>query len=67
MGPDPKRADLAQAALTTGEIDLGLAQKLSFGGAASGRQASDQVYYTVVQGGQFVPLQDADWEAWLKR
>lgn len=67
MGPDPKRADLAQAALAMGEIDLGLGQTLSFGGAASGRQASDKVYFTVVQGGQFVPLQDTDWEAWLKR
>ena len=67
MGPDPKRTDLAQAALTMGEVDLGLGQKLSFGGATDRRQASDQVYYTVVRGGQFVPLQDGGWEAWLKR
>lgn len=67
MGATPKRAELAQAALTMGEIDLGLGQKLSFGGATDQRQASDQVYYTVVQGGQFVPLQDGEWEAWLKR
>jgi branched-chain amino acid transport system substrate-binding protein len=67
MGADPKRADLAQAALTMGEIDLGLGQRLSFGGAAARRQASDHVYYTVVQNGQFVPLEDGDWEAWLKR
>lgn len=67
MGADPKRSDLAQAALTMGEFDLGLGQKLSFGGATDRRQASDQVYYTVVQGGQFVPLQDGEWEAWLKR
>jgi branched-chain amino acid transport system substrate-binding protein len=67
MGPDPQRADLARAALATGEFDLGLGQKLSFGGATVSRQASDQVYYTVVQDGRFVPLQDGDWEAWSKR
>lgn len=67
MGADPQRAGLAQAALTTGAFDLGLGQKLSFGGGAGGRQASDQVYYTVVQNGQFVPLKDGDWEAWSKR
>ena len=67
MGTDPKRSDLAQAALAMGDVDPGLGQKLSFGGASGRRQASDQVYYTVVQSGQFVPLQDGDWEAWLKR
>lgn len=67
MGSDPQRAGLAQAALTTGEFDLGLGQKLSFGGATGGRQASDQIYYTVVLNGQFVPLKDGDWEAWSKR
>jgi branched-chain amino acid transport system substrate-binding protein len=67
MGADPQRAGLAQAALTMGEIDLGLGQRLSFGGATDRRQASDQVYYTVVQNGQFVPLEDGDWEAWLQR
>lgn len=67
MGADPQRSDLAQAALTMGELDLGLGQKLSFGGATGRHQASDEVYFTVVQDGQFVPLQDGEWEAWLKR
>jgi branched-chain amino acid transport system substrate-binding protein len=67
MSANPTRAKLAQAALALGDVDLGLGQKLSFGGAADRRQASDQVYYTVVEGGQFVPLQDGEWEAWLKR
>ncbi|MGE0242194.1 MAG: ABC transporter substrate-binding protein, partial [Parvibaculaceae bacterium] len=66
MGADPKRSDLAHVALTTGAFDLGLGQTLSFGGPADRRQASDQVYYTVVRGGQFVPLRDDEWEAWLK-
>jgi branched-chain amino acid transport system substrate-binding protein len=67
MGANPKRSDLAQAALTMGDFDLGLGQKLSFGGPTDRRQASDQVYFTVVRGGQFVPLHDGEWEAWLKR
>ena len=67
MGADPKRSDLAQAALSMGDFDLGTGQKLSFGGPSDRRQASDQVYYTVVQGGQFVPLHDSEWEAWVQR
>ncbi|QIG49649.1 ABC transporter substrate-binding protein [Nordella sp. HKS 07] len=67
MCANPKRSDLAQAALSMGEFDPGLGQKLFFGAAADRRQASDQVYYTVVRGGQFVPLRVDEWEAWLKR
>ncbi|MGE0003973.1 MAG: ABC transporter substrate-binding protein [Parvibaculaceae bacterium] len=67
MGAEPGRAGLAQAALGMGDFDLGLGQPLSFGGAQGRRQASDQVYYTVVRGSQFVPLHDGEWEAWLKR
>jgi hypothetical protein len=67
MGADPKRADLAQAALTTGNFDVGLGQPLSFGGPTDRRQALDQVYYAVVRDGQFVPLHDGEWEAWVKR
>jgi ABC-type branched-subunit amino acid transport system substrate-binding protein len=67
MGDGPSRAKLGQAALAASDVDLGLDQKLSFGGVTGRRQASDQVYYTVVKDGQFVPLPDAEWEAWLKR
>jgi ABC-type branched-subunit amino acid transport system substrate-binding protein len=67
MGANPRRADLAQTALTTGNFDLGLGQPLSFGGPADRRQASDQVYYAVVRDGRFVPLPDGEWEAWVKR
>ena len=67
MGGKPERSDLEQAALSMGEFDLGLGQKLSFGGPTDRRQASDQVYYTVVKSGQSVPLQDGEWEAWSKR
>jgi branched-chain amino acid transport system substrate-binding protein len=67
MGANPSRADLAQAALGMSEVDLGLGHKLSFGGPTDPRQATDRVYYTVVRDGQFVPLEDGAWEAWLKR
>jgi len=67
MGDSPSRAKLGQAALAASDVDLGLDQKLSFGGVTGRRQASDQLYYTVVKDGQFVPLPYAEWEAWLKR
>jgi len=67
MGADPRRANLAQTVLTMGNFDLGMGQPLSFGGATGRRQASDQVYYTVVRDGHFVPLRDGEWEAWAKR
>jgi ABC-type branched-subunit amino acid transport system substrate-binding protein len=67
MGANPRRSDLAQAAMTTGDFDLGLRQPLSFGGPTDRRQALDEVYYAVVRGGQLVPLHDGEWEAWVKR
>jgi branched-chain amino acid transport system substrate-binding protein len=67
MGADPRRADLAATVLAMGDFDLGLGQPLSFGGYTARRQASDQVYYTVVKDGRFVPFRDGDWEAWAKR
>jgi hypothetical protein len=50
-----------------GDFDLGMGQPLSFGGDTARRQASDQVYYTVVRDGRFVPFRDGEWEAWAKR
>jgi ABC-type branched-subunit amino acid transport system substrate-binding protein len=67
MGVNPERSDLAHAALSMGDFDLGLGQKLSFGGPMDGRQASDHIYYTVVRRGQLVSLQDDEWEAWVKQ
>jgi len=67
MGVDPRRADLAQAVLSMGNFDLGIGQPLSFGGGTASRQASNQVYYTVIRDGGFVPLRDGEWEAWAKR
>ncbi len=67
MGADPKREDLADTVLAMGQFDLGMGQPLSFGGDTGRRQASDQVYYTVVRDGPFVPFRDGEWEAWTKR
>src|SRR5438874_2316354 len=66
MGLGPRRADLAQTVLNMGDFDLGMGQPLSFGGPSGRRQASDQVYYTMVRDGRFVPLRDGEWEAWAK-
>jgi branched-chain amino acid transport system substrate-binding protein len=67
MGAHPIRADLAETVLTMGDFDLGIGQPLSFGGDTVRRQASDQVYYTVVRDGRFVPFGDGEWEALVKR
>jgi ABC-type branched-subunit amino acid transport system substrate-binding protein len=67
MGADPRRADLAATVLAMGNFDLGIGQPLSFGGDTDRRQASDQVHYTVVRDGRFVPLRDSEWEAWVKQ
>ena len=66
MGVGPRRADLAQTVLNMGDFDLGMGQPLSFGGATGRRQASDQVYYTMVRDGRFVPFRDGEWNAWAK-
>jgi len=68
MGADPGRADLAKTVLAMGDFDLGMGHPLSFGGDTARRQASNQVYYTVVsRDGRFVPFRDSEWEAWAKR
>ena len=66
MGVGARRADLAQTVLNMGDFDLGMGQPLSFGGPTGRRQASDQIYYTVVRDGRFVPFRDGEWEAWAK-
>ena len=60
LGPKLDRKGLAQAAESLGEISLGIDQKASFG--PSKRQALGDVYYTVVEKGEFVPLKD--WSRW---
>lgn len=67
MGAAPRRAELLDTVMAMGEFDLGMGQALSFGGTNGRRQASDQVYYTVVRDGRFVPFRDSQWEAWAER
>jgi hypothetical protein len=67
MRTDPRRADLAATVLAMGDFDLGMGQPLSFGGDTARRQASDQIYYTVVRDGRFVPFRAGEWETWAKR
>ncbi len=66
MGHAPQRAGLAAAVMGLGDFDLGMGKTFSFGGSAGRRQASDQIYYTVVKGGRCVPFRDSEWEAWAK-
>jgi ABC-type branched-subunit amino acid transport system substrate-binding protein len=66
MGHVPQRAGLAAAVIGLGDFDLGMGQTFSFGGSAGRRQASDQIYYTVVKDGRFVSFRESDWEAWAE-
>ena len=66
MGHVPQRAGLAAAVMGLGNFDLGMRQTCSFGGSTGRRQASDQIYYTVVKDGRFVSFRESEWEAWAK-
>jgi ABC-type branched-subunit amino acid transport system substrate-binding protein len=64
MRRDPKRQDLARTAESLGTIRLGLKKPAALG---PGRhQALDEVYYTVVEKGRFVPLTEAGWKRWRR-
>jgi ABC-type branched-subunit amino acid transport system substrate-binding protein len=65
MGVAPTRAALSRTVMSMGDFDLGIGKGLSFGGGR--RQASDQVYYTVVRDGRLVPFRDSEWKAWVKQ
>lgn len=66
MGPTPRRADLAASVIGLGDFDIGTGQTLSLGGSTGRRQASDQIYYTTVKDGRFVPFHESDWKTWAK-
>ena len=53
------RARLEQAVFSVRDFDLGVGERVSFG--PNRRQGLQTVYYTVVEDGRFVPLQD--WQA----
>ncbi len=62
MGPPFERHRLKEAAESIHDLDLGIGVPVSF--AADRHQGSERVYYTVVQDGRFVPLED--WKVWSK-
>ncbi len=62
MGPFLESRRLKWAAESMDALDLGMGVPVSFG--KDRHQASDRVYYTVVQDGRFEPLED--WKRWRK-
>ena len=61
LGDNPNRSGLEEAVFSVRNFDLGIGEKVSFG--PDRRQGLQTVYYTVVQDGRFVTLDD--WESWL--
>ena len=59
MGDSPSRARLEQAVFTVRDYDLGIGEMVSF--SEQRRQGMQRLYYTVVDQGRFVPLDD--WQA----
>lgn len=63
LGAKPDRGQLEQAVFSVKDFDLGIDEKVSFG--ADRRQGLRGVYYTVVENGRFVTLEN--WDEWLNR
>ena len=61
LGDIPSRMGLEDAVFSVRDFDLGIGERVSFG--PDRRQGLQTVYYTVVQDGRFVTLDD--WESWL--
>ena len=61
LGDAPQRAGLEEAVYSVKDYDLGVGERVSFG--PERRQGLQRVYYTVVDQGRFVTLDD--WEARL--
>ena len=59
MGGEPERSRIEEAVFAVRNYDLGVGERVSFG--PQRRQGLQRVYYTVVEGDRFVPLDD--WEA----
>jgi ABC-type branched-subunit amino acid transport system substrate-binding protein len=62
LGPEPERARLRATVEAIRDLDLGIGVPVSFG--PDKHQGLDQVYYTVAEGGRFVPVRD--WTRWAK-
>ena len=56
LGDNPGRDKLENAVFSVKDFDLGIGEPANF--SMNRRQGLDRVYYTVVDGGRFVPLQD---------
>ena len=56
LGENPDRANLESAVFSIQDYDLGIGELVSFG--PDRRQGLQQVYYTVVEAGRFIPLDD---------
>ena len=61
LGPEPSREKLEQTVFTMQDFDIGIGERVSF--SPDRRQGLLRVYYTMVDGGRFVPL--TDWSARL--
>ncbi len=59
LGASPTRAQLEEAVFTVRDFDLGIGEHVSF--SEQRRQGMQRLYYTVVDNGRFVPLDD--WQA----
>ena len=56
LGAEPQRNQLEDAVFSVADFDLGIGEQVSFG--SDRRQGLQRVYYTVVDAGRFVPLDD---------
>ncbi len=56
LGPAPSREALPRAVFSIKDYDLGIGERVSFG--PERRQGLQRVYYTIVDEGRFVPLDD---------
>lgn len=56
IGPEPTREGIEDAVFTIEDLDLGIGETVSFN--QDRRQGLDRVYYTIVENGSFVPLND---------
>ena len=56
FGGEPTRAGLQDAVYSIRDFDIGIGEQVSFG--PDRRQGLQRVYYTVVEDGRFVPLND---------
>ncbi len=56
LGDRPERGNLESAVFSVNDFDLGIGESVSF--SIDRRQGLDRVYYTVVDGGRFVTLDE---------